>query len=183
MVNVNRAAIQVDYRICPVYLIICQVLLTKRICQPSLTIRQTNLMGVFMYSCSSKGDEASRRYFFRMLFASIFYCVTVFGVSWLAKTQELATAWLVLLSFLPVIPAALMLFAVVSFVRSRDELHQRIVAESALVSAAVVGLASFTWGFIDAVVDNAPEVSMVWILPALMFVQGAALPIVRRRYL
>lgn len=126
-------------------------------------------------------DAAARRYMGRMLFTSIFYVFTVFGINWLADRHDLATASLVLLAVLPVIPAGLMLASVVAFIRSRDELYQRVFTEAALVSAGVVGLASFTWGFIESVVD-VPDVSMVWILPALIALQGFVAPLIRRRY-
>lgn len=135
-----------------------------------------------MICYSSRGDEASRRYFFRMLFASIFYTVTVFGINWIAEIYEPTTAWLVLLGILPVLPAGLMLISAVSFIRSRDEVYQRMFTEAALIAAGVVGLASFTWGFIEAFVDAAPDISMVWILPALVVIQSAVMPLVRRRY-
>lgn len=125
--------------------------------------------------------EAARRYTGRMAVAAVLYTVAVIGVNVLDNRVDLAQPVRIALSLVPVLPALGMFAAIITFVRAMDEVQQRIVHESAIVSGLIVGFASFTWGFLEGAMAL-PDISMVWILPALIAVQGLAMPFVRRRY-
>ena len=69
----------------------------------------------------------------------------------------------------------------VIFVRSMDEFHRRVISEATLIAAIVVGLGTFTYGFIQGALDW-PDIPTIWIMPSLIAVQGVATFIVRRWY-
>jgi hypothetical protein len=117
----------------------------------------------------------------RMFFASLAYVLTVFGASAAVNFFQLATWAKVVVAVIPTLPAVWMLLSMVSFVRSMDEVEQKVMAEATIISAGVVGIGSFTWGFIESVADVG-DLELIWILPALICVQGIATPFVRRRY-
>ncbi len=85
------------------------------------------------------------------------------------------------LSFLPVVPAAATIPVMVSFVRSMDEVWQRIITESALIAAGIVGVGTFTLGFLESTMAL-PDGMMIWVWPAMLMIHGLCTPFVQRRY-
>ena len=128
-----------------------------------------------------KSTPAGRRYLRHMFFASLLYVVCVLGANLLIAHLEPAMWLKVKLAIVPAIPAALMLVTMVMFVRSMDEFEQRVMTEATMIAAGVVGIASFTWGFVESVAGFG-SVGLIWVFPALILVQGIAAPLVRRRY-
>jgi hypothetical protein len=84
-------------------------------------------------------------------------------------------------SVAPVLPALMGLREFVIFLRSMDEVQARIQSEAILIAAGFVGFASFTWGFAERGVAL-PEISLIWVLPGLVWTWGIALVFVSRRY-
>jgi hypothetical protein len=127
--------------------------------------------------------EAGKRYTRRMLGTGLLYAAFVTGASWLIRHSGLAfPQWaVVLLALTPVIPAALMMVTYLTFVRQMDEFNRRIQNEAWLISAGVVGIASFTYSFLEEWA-HFPRIDLVWVFPGLILVWGAALFFVRRRY-
>jgi len=120
------------------------------------------------------------KYTVRMAVLFIFYMAAVFGINMLPEDQM--AAWQrILASLLPVIPAIIMIYVILDFVRSMDEVQQRIINESCLVSLVLVGLASFTYGFLEGAVEL-PSIGMIWVFPALIGTAGIAQIFVRLRY-
>lgn len=123
----------------------------------------------------------ARLYMIRMAIVSILYTVAVIGVNVIDDAVSLSTPLRVLLSLIPVLPAAGMLIVIVVFVRSMDEFQRRIITEAILIAAIIVGLGTFTYGFLQGALDW-PDIPSLWILPALIAIQGVASFIVRRWY-
>lgn len=120
-------------------------------------------------------------YTIRMIVNFTFYAAAVIGIN-LLPFDNMA-AWVrVLASLVPVIPAIIMIFVILDFVRVMDEVYQRIITESCLVSLILVGLATFTYGFLEGAVDM-PDISMIWVFPALIGTAGIAQIFVRMRYM
>ena len=122
-----------------------------------------------------------RRYQRRMFIVFSIYTVLIFGINYLDDSVSLASWQRIGLSFLPVLPAIATVFIVLEFVRTLDEVWQRIITEAALISAGVVGLGTFTLGFMEGVIDL-PEGILIWIWPAMIAIQGIAMWVVRMRY-
>ena len=124
--------------------------------------------------------EAAKQYTWRMATAAALYTITVIGVNLIDDGLDLSQALRITLSLLPVIPAIGMLVAMIAFYRRMDEVQQRLISESTIISALIVGFASFTWGFLEGAM-TLPTISLIWVLPALIAVQGLAMPVVRLR--
>lgn len=84
------------------------------------------------------------------------------------------------LELLPAIPLFLALWAILRQYKRFDEFYQRIHSEAFALGALILGTGVMAWGF----AENAgfPELSTIWIAPALIALWGICLPIVMRRY-
>jgi len=109
------------------------------------------------------------------------YSVTVIGAQIIDRRLELEGVLRIALALSPVLPALLMLREFLIVFRSLDEVQQRIQAEAILTAAGVVGFGSFAWGFLEGAFEL-PAISLIWVLPVMIAVWGAALPFVSRRY-
>ena len=125
--------------------------------------------------------KAAITYSWRMAITGMLYTFTVFGINVIDNYLDLLLWQRIALYLLPIIPALMMLTSVLAFYRQMDEVMQRIMTESMLISAFIVGFGSFTYGFLQGAI-NLPDISMIWILPALIAFQGLAMVYVRLRY-
>ena len=119
---------------------------------------------------------AAKRYTFAFTGFMMCYSGIVLGVPFLDRTFDLAPPVRLVLALAPVIPALLALREFIIFLRAADEVQARI-----LIAAGVVAFASFAWGFVESWMA-VPDLSFIWILPAMVAVWGLALPFVSRRY-
>lgn len=86
----------------------------------------------------------------------------------------------VVLAVLPILPVVYFARAILVFSQSWDELQRRIAFEAGVVALIVVGLGTFTYGFLEGV--GFPRLDTIWIMPLLIASQGVAQLIVARRY-
>ena len=126
-------------------------------------------------------DNDAKTYAARMATALTAYVILLFGSIYLINTYDPPTPIAVSLVILPVLPAIAILFIIVAFVKTRDEVQQKIITESILWGVGIVGIATFTYGFLEEVVAL-PRISLIWMLPALFGVPGVAQIFVRMRY-
>ena len=116
-----------------------------------------------------------------MIIVFSIYTLLVLTSKYLDSQYDLSLIQRILLSVLPVVPAATSIFVMINFVRTMDEVWQRIISESTLISAGVVGVVTFTLGFLEGVIEL-PDGILIFVLPAMFMVYGVALPLVRMRY-
>lgn len=90
----------------------------------------------------------------------------------------------VLLAIAPVLPIALVLRAMVRYVRDSDELQRRIELESVSIASALVSLLYMTGGFLQSakVIAIPAAEAMLWVFPLTCLVYGVAKLLVGRRY-
>lgn len=125
----------------------------------------------------------SRRYTLHMFFAMVGYCAVLFASVSALRTDMVDAGWLrIVIAILPVFPALYGLHAFITFYRAMDEFNRAVIAEANLWSVGVVGFISFAYAFAQSAADLLPEIGLIWILPSLVMVQGAAACIVRGRY-
>jgi hypothetical protein len=130
---------------------------------------------------STQMKKAGKVYTWRMMITSILYSATVVGINLVDNAYALPQCQRIGLALLPLIPALMMFATILAFFRQMDEVWQRIITESTLISAGIVGLGCFTYGFLQGAVDL-PMISLIWVLPALIAFQGIAMIFVRLRY-
>ena len=89
-------------------------------------------------------------------------------------------AWRPFVAVTPVIPAIFGVLAFVRFLRRMDELQRRIQLEALGLSFAASGILTFAYGFLELV--GFPQISFIWIFPAMVMIWGLGLAIAARRY-
>ncbi len=124
------------------------------------------------------GDIHAKRYGRNMAIISTVYAVTVIGINLIDNNFALTTPMRVGIALLPTIPAIIMLAVIVGFVRTRDEVWQRIITEGTLWGCGFVGIAGFSYGFLGGAIDL-PEVHLFWLLPAMIMSSWIASVFVR----
>ncbi|MCD9007795.1 hypothetical protein LDO31_16465 [Luteimonas sp. XNQY3] len=134
-------------------------------------------------ACDGAPQALRRRYARELLVGMGAYMVLLSGSLWLLRHVE-APALRALIALLPVVPIALVLRAMVHFIRGVDELQQRIEFEAVCIAAALVAFAYMTAGFLQAarVIDVPASAAMLWVFPLLCGTYGIAKPVIARRY-
>ena len=121
---------------------------------------------------SDPNKSASKRYLVHFGGAMLVYTGTVLASVWAINGLEV-TGWpAAALSLMPMVPALYALHAFVVRFRAVDEFLRRVESEALLWGAGIVGFASFGYGFLEGSI-NAPQISMIWVLPALIATYGA----------
>jgi len=134
-------------------------------------------------ACDGAPRALQRRYTRDVLLGMGAYTVLLFVSLLLLRSVE-APALRALIALLPVAPIALVLRAMVHFIRGVDELQQRIEFEAVCIAAALVAFAYMTAGFLQAarVIDVPASAAMLWVFPLLCGTYGIAKAVIARRY-
>ena len=122
-----------------------------------------------------------KRYYMEMGAAlALYMLILTLSLTLLKNPQDLGTGLRIVITLLPVIPAALMCWAIVRMLRTLDEMHLRIQFEALGFAFAASALLTFSYGFLENV--GFPHISWtcVWPVMGLMWIIGLALA--RRRY-
>ena len=120
---------------------------------------------------SDPNKSASKRYLVHFGGGMLAYTGTVLASVWAINALEV-TGWpAAALSLMPIVPALYALHAFVVRFRAVDEFLRRVESEALLWSAGIVGFLSFGYGFLEGSI-NAPQLSMIWVLPALIATYG-----------
>ncbi len=77
------------------------------------------------------------------------------------------------LSLTPMAPALYALHAWVVRFRAGDEFLRRVESEALLWGAGIVGFLSLGYGFLEGSID-VPQISLIWVLPALIWTYGVS---------
>ena len=133
--------------------------------------------------CENASPALQRRYTREMLIGMGSYTVLLFvSLLWLRGAE--APALRAVIALLPVAPIALVLRAMVRFIRGVDELQQRIELEAICIAAALVSFVYMTGGFLQAarVIDVPASAAMLWVFPLVCGSYGIAKSRIARRY-
>ncbi len=125
-------------------------------------------------------NAAGRAYAVRFLSSMGAYVVLLLLLSIYLLRSNPDAWWRGLIAVLPVIPAGLVVLAVVRYVGCMDELQRRIHFDAAAFAAITTALLTFTWGLLE----NAgfPRLSMLWVLPLMCALWGIGAAVAARRY-
>lgn len=125
---------------------------------------------------NNKSISHLKKYFFEFGGSMLAYAGTLIGVV-ASRPHDGALQYLELLPSLPLLFA---FWAIIRHYQRMDEYYQRVHSEAFALGALILGVGVMIWGF----AENAgfPELSTMWIAPALLFLWGACTPIILRRY-
>jgi len=132
-------------------------------------------------STECAGKPAAARLFRDMFGAGIMYLAAVAGASLAIKVFAPPQWGAALLAAAPIAPALLMLGAQLRYLRALDEFQRRVQSEAVLIAAGVIAFATLAYGQLEDMADF-PNISLMWVFPALCIVWSIATVFVRRRY-
>ncbi len=135
-------------------------------------------------ACASATPTVQRRYRRAFVPAMAGYVAVLFASTWLLRRIDDPTWLRALVALAPVVPIALVLRAVVAFVRDTDELQRRIELESISIATALVSLGYLAGGFLQLakVIAVPAGAAMIWVFPLVCMGYGIAKIVVARRY-
>lgn len=86
-------------------------------------------------------------------------------------------------ALLPVLPMLFVMRAILRHMLRQDEMQQRIELQAVAITCALIGIATFSVGFLQNVrLLPSPPWLMLWILPLMIGTYGVARALVTRRY-
>lgn len=121
----------------------------------------------------------TKQYYIEFLTCMIMYTIAVFFSVWYVINHE-GSAWRAWVALLPILPAILATIAVIRALKKMDELQQKIQLISFAISFAIVGLSTFTYGFLENV--GFPSIPLIWIFPFMIVTWGITTQIVSRNF-
>ena len=124
--------------------------------------------------------ELMRRYIRELIWSSIIYAIVLIASITVLKQFEFPRVWQVTISLSPVIPVAFVILAIMRLTIHSDELQQRIQLSAVSFSAALTGLITFSYGFLENV--GFPKFPTFFVLPMLIFIWGMSLRYFEKRY-
>lgn len=122
-----------------------------------------------------------KRYSRELVAAFTAYAAVLVGTRWAIRAFDIDGFALTALAALPMAPALAVTAVALRHFATMDELQRRVQIESFAASALLVGLVTFSLGFVEDVA--VPRVSMIWVFPAILAGWGVIAPILRQRYL
>ena len=127
------------------------------------------------------GKPAAKRLFRDMLGAGVVYLAAVLGASLAIKEFDPPQWVSALLAVAPIAPALPMLAVQLRYMRALDEFQRRVQSEAVLIAAAVIAFATLAYGQLEDMAGF-PDVSLMFVFPALCIVWSIATLFVRLRY-
>lgn len=120
-----------------------------------------------------------KKYYIELGVSLLCYMV-VLAISLQFTAHHPHSQWTVWVSISPVIPALFTVLAIARAVLRMDELQQRVQLLGLVISFPIVGLTTFTYGFLQNI--GYPVISFVWIFPFMVMVWGLVTTGVARYY-
>ena len=124
--------------------------------------------------------QVTRRYVKEFLIAmSTYVIVLILSISILNRI-ELPKVWQIVISLAPALPVAFVILVLMRLLIDSDELQQRVQLLATSFAAAVTGLITFSYGFLENV--GFPRFPTFAVLPMLFVLWGIGLAYFTRRY-
>ncbi|HKJ38955.1 MAG TPA: hypothetical protein VJ972_09280 [Anaerolineales bacterium] len=128
-----------------------------------------------------KQKQVHQQYIRDMLIALIaYFVVLVVSISILQQDWIQFREFIILISLTPVFPVVLVILAVMRALRDSDELQQRVQLMATSFSAAMTGLITFSYGFLENV--GFPKFPTIFVFPMLIAIWGISLGYFSRKY-
>ncbi|TWH99195.1 hypothetical protein IP90_03186 [Luteimonas cucumeris] len=145
-------------------------------------------LGAFVLWLQPDGCDAStlglrRRYLREFVPAMIAY-VMLLSISLVLLKRIEEPAMRALVALLPVAPIAMVLRAIIRYIRDADELQRQIELEAVSIATALVSLLYMAGGFLQlaGVIGVPAGVAMIWMFPLVCMIYGLVKIVVARRF-
>lgn len=121
-----------------------------------------------------------QRYMKNLFLSMIAYSVILITSLTVLKNYEFTRFWQIVISLSPAVPVAFVILAVMRLLKDSDEMQQRVQLLATSFSAAVTGLVTFSYGFLENV--GFPKFPTFFIFPMLIAIWGISLGYFSRKY-
>ena len=127
-----------------------------------------------------KHNQVMKRYTKEFTSAMVAYIVTLIVSIAVLQRYEFSKFWQVMLSLMPAVPVLLVVIAMIRALKDSDELQQRVQLLATSFAAALTGLITFTYGFLENV--GFPKFPTFLVFPMMIMIWGLSLGYFSRRY-
>ena len=127
-----------------------------------------------------KQKTIMRRYMKELFSAMAAYTIILISSLTVLKNYEFTKFWQIVISLSPAIPVAFVIIAVMRLLKDSDEMQQRVQLLATSFSAALTGLITFSYGFLENV--GFPKFPTFFIFPMLISIWGISLGYFSRKY-
>lgn len=125
--------------------------------------------------------ETNRRYRNQMPVWAILYCSVTYASVYVLRNFGIEHFGLrTLIALVPMVPVIRVGRLIMKFIRSQDELQQKIQLEAVIFSAVTTALLTCAYGFMEGA--GYPELDTIWVLPMLAVLWVVGQVLARRRY-
>lgn len=125
-------------------------------------------------------NPAFRRYLKKLSLAFAVYFIMLMSMNAVMDNYTVPLALSIPLVLLPMIPVIFVIRIVVEYVRSWDEMQQRLYLEAAMIAFTLVASLTFAWGFLEDI--GFPDLPTMWVMPLMMVTLALSQWFVCRRY-
>ena len=124
--------------------------------------------------------QVMRRYVKEFLITmSTYVIVLILSIS-ILKRVELPKFWQIVISLAPALPVAFIILVLMRLLIDSDELQQRVQLLATSFAAALTGLITFSYGFLENV--GFPKFPTFFIFPLMIVLWGISLAYFSKRY-
>lgn len=127
-----------------------------------------------------KTSQVMKRYTKEFITAMIVYIITLIVSITILKIYEFPRLWQIVISIVPALPVFFVIISLMSMIRDSDELQQRVQLLAISLSAALTGLITFSYGFLENV--GFPKFPTFFIFPMPIMIWGIGLAFFSKRY-
>jgi len=124
--------------------------------------------------------QVMRRYVKEFLIAMSAYVVILMLSISILNRFELPKVWQIVISLAHALPVAFVIFSIMRLLIDSDELQQRVQLLATSFAAALTGLITFSYGFLENV--GFPKFPIFFIFPLMIVLWGISLAYFSKRY-
>ena len=124
--------------------------------------------------------QIMKRYTREFIISMVAYAAILIASISAIKNIEMTQPLKIIVALMPAVPVTFVLIAVMRNIKDSDELQQRVHLLATTFSAALTGLITFTYGFLENL--GFPKFSTFLVLPMLFFFWGISLAWFSKRY-
>jgi hypothetical protein len=125
-------------------------------------------------------ELANRRYVVQLVLAMIAYVAILIASIELLKTHTYSSGLRAMIAVTPAFPMFAVVYAVVRYMQSVDELIRQMHLEALAIAAGITAALAITYTFLEGV--GFPHSQAWWAFACIDVFWGLSLPFVKRRY-